>query len=155
MPEYAIILGSNIHPQHNLPSALDLLREQVIVTRVSSIWETEAVGGGPDFWNQAVCVTTPMDAEQLKWDVLRRIEDRLGRIRASDKNAPRTIDLDIILEDTAVLDANLWQRAFLAVPFAELFPDLRHPESGQPLAVLAGQLKQRSVVRRLPRPDCC
>lgn len=149
MHEIALILGSNIHPERNLVLALELLRRYSKVSRCSSIWETEAVGSaGPDFWNQTVCVRTSFEPEALKWQVLRVIEEQLGRVRSADKNAPRTIDIDIIIVDGEVYDNNLWSRAFIAVPTAELFPDLIHPASGMPLEQIAHQLSQAARVSR-------
>ena len=55
-----------------------------------------------------------------------------SRVRTIDKNAPRTIDLDILLFDQQCLDLNLWQTAFRAVPFAEVLPDFQS-QSGESL----------------------
>lgn len=153
MHEIALILGSNIQPELNLRLAQELLRQYATVTRCSSIWITEAVGSpGPDFLNQTVCIQTILDPETLKWQVLRQIEKKLGRVRTADKNAPRTIDIDIIIVDGIVFDANLWKRAFIAAPTAELFPDLVHPGSGLTLPQVARQLSQTARVARL-QPD--
>ena len=134
-----ISIGSNIHPVENLQKAVPLLREQVGKLQLSACYETQAVGSpGPNFLNLAVCLLTPLDAPALKKFVLAPIEQQLGRVRSSDKNAPRTIDLDIIVFDHQVVDAELWRRVYLALPVSELLPDLRHPETSSQLQRLPG-----------------
>lgn len=116
-------MGSNICPTKNLPLAVYLLQKYMTILQTSSVWETEAVGSdSPNFLNAALLVTTSMEAEILKEQVLRPLEARLERVRTSDKNAPRTIDLDIILFDRQLLEPNLWRYAYCAVPVAEVLP---------------------------------
>jgi 2-amino-4-hydroxy-6-hydroxymethyldihydropteridine diphosphokinase len=141
-------LGSNIEPTANIPRAVALLRQACKVEAISSCWETQAVGSdGPDFINLAVLLATERNAQQLKTEVIAEIEAKLGRVRSQDKNAPRTIDLDIILFDGAQLDKNLWQRVFVALPVSELLPELLHPESGQSLREAALALNRQSPAR--------
>ncbi len=103
-------LGSNIAPADNLKQALELLRRELTVLAVSRAWRTPAVGSqGPDFLNAAVLVHAPQPASQLKSQVLRDIEARLGRIRGEDKYAPRTIDIDIVVDGERVVDPELWK----------------------------------------------
>ncbi|MFA7019132.1 MAG: 2-amino-4-hydroxy-6-hydroxymethyldihydropteridine diphosphokinase [Sphaerochaetaceae bacterium] len=119
-----LLLGSNIEPEVNLFQAVNLLRQQVTVLQTSSVWESKAIGSdGPNFLNAAMLATTTRDAQNLKEQVLRPLEARLGRIRTEDKNAPRTIDIDLILFNQQLLDPCLWGYAHSAVPVAELLPD--------------------------------
>lgn len=119
-----LMMGSNIRPEENLQQALYLLRELVSIQKISSVWKTPAVGSpGPDFLNAAILVQTHLDADELKNSVLRPLETKLGRVRVEDKNAPRTIDLDIIIFDDILLEDDLWHQAYLAVPISELLPD--------------------------------
>lgn len=119
-----LLLGSNIQPERNLPRGVAELQRHLRVFRVSSAWQSAAVGSpGPDFLNCALLASTPLSADVLKTEVLRPLEAQLGRIRSTDKNAPRTIDIDIILFDGALLEPALWERAHVAVPVAELLPD--------------------------------
>lgn len=121
-----LLLGSNIQPEKNLTLGLNLLQNMVTISSLSSVWETPSVGSsGPDFLNLAVLITTPFKATQLKVQVLRPLEKRLGRVRSANKNAPRTFDIDIILFDGQLLDQNLWSYAHRAVPVAEILPDYR------------------------------
>jgi 2-amino-4-hydroxy-6-hydroxymethyldihydropteridine diphosphokinase len=147
-----LILGSNIEPVANLRRGLDLLREYVEVQAVSIPWETQAEGSdGPNFLNSAAIVLTTMDADTLKWQVLRKIEDDLGRKRTIDKNAPRTLDLDIIIFDDQVIDPKLWDRFFLVIPLADLLPDLINPFNGKKLHEAADYFKMQNIA--IPHPE--
>jgi 2-amino-4-hydroxy-6-hydroxymethyldihydropteridine diphosphokinase len=139
-------LGSNIDPAQNIAQAIELLRQHAPGLQLSPVYETRAVGSaGPNFLNLAACLRTPLDAAALKAQVLRPVENQLGRRRSADKNAPRTIDLDIIVFDGAVIDAELWTRYHLAAPLAELLPELKNPQSGETLRETAQRLSARSI----------
>jgi 2-amino-4-hydroxy-6-hydroxymethyldihydropteridine diphosphokinase len=145
-------IGSNIEPETHLPKAIQLLREVGQVMDVSSIWETEAVGSdGPNFLNVCVLFLTPLQPIDLKEQVIRPIEARLGRVRSVDKNAPRTIDLDIVLFDEQPLKMKFWDYAFVVVPLAELLPDFQHPVRREKLSRVSAQLQ--SQVWIVPRVD--
>jgi len=145
--QFCLLLGSNIQPEKNLELGMDLLRSQVKITQVSSVWETSSVGSpGPDFLNMAVLVTSSLDANSLKEKVIRPLEAQLGRVRSSDKNAPRTIDIDIILFDNQLLDPNLWRFAYRAVPVADILPDFRS-EQGDLLKDVASRLVETTPIR--------
>jgi 2-amino-4-hydroxy-6-hydroxymethyldihydropteridine diphosphokinase len=147
-----LCLGSNIDPEENIRRAVDLLREHTSVIALSRCWESEAIGSsGPNFLNTAACIETPLDPAALKEQVLARVEQQLGRVRTADKNAPRTIDLDITIFDGQVLDKHLWDRAYLALTIAELLPDLCHPESGESLPQVAARLQAN--IWAVPRED--
>ncbi len=145
--------GSNIRPAENLPRALRLLEVRVPVVALSRVWEGPAVGtSGPPFYNAAVVVRAPFSAAHLKETILRLIEAALGRMRTADPNAPRPIDLDVLVEGSRVIDADVWRYAYWAVPLAELAPGLRHPENGQPLRALAKQLAHTTPLRSVEVP---
>ena len=150
-----LILGSNIEKERNLPTAVSLLREMVDVVAVASLYETKPVGlkKQANFWNTAVHIQTPLSARELKAQVLVAIEQQLKRVRQADKNAPRTIDLDIVLFNDEVFDydggdgrwrhipdPDLLKFAHIAVPIAELAPDMLHPETAESLQSIAQSL---------------
>lgn len=142
-----LLLGSNIEPEQNIPRAVVLLQEKLTILQVSSIWESASVDCCyPDYLNMALLVSTPLDAKQLKNQVLRPLEAQMGRVRTEDKNASRPIDFDIILFDRTLLDPALWQHAHRAVPVAELFPDYRS-EDGDSLEDVANRLTQSTPVQ--------
>jgi len=139
--QYYLGLGSNIEPEKNLPRSIGLLRQYVSIYAFSALWETPSVGeAGPNFLNGVVRIGSHLQPEELKLQVLRPVEAQLGRVRTSDKYAPRPIDIDILVVNGSVYTEDVWRYAYLAVPLAELFPDLTHPKSGKSLAEVAKQL---------------
>jgi len=146
MHQAYLLLGSNIQPEENMAKALQRLKQICLVNAVSSIWETEAVGSpGPRFLNAVVWISTPLSLEEIKAQIINLIEKEQGRVRTADKNAPRTIDVDVLVYDETVVDKNIWQRDFIALPLAELRPDLTHPETEESLAQIAQRLKSTST----------
>ncbi len=115
-----IAVGSNIHPMENIPAAAEMLRciAGVRLLASSRFWRTGPVGrtDQPDFVNGAWAIRTDLDIPTLK-SHLRDVEDRLGRRRSADRNAPRTIDLDLVLYGTTVDPAMRLPHPDLARPF--------------------------------------
>ena len=142
-------LGSNIEPEKNIPNALILLSEVGEIIEVSSVWETESVGyAGPNFLNVCILLLTPLDAEQIKYKIIRPIESQMGRIRGEDQNAPRPIDIDIVLFDDTAHNTQTWNDAFVIMPLAELLPDFLHAFSGEKLSAFAEQLNVKVWMRK-------
>lgn len=141
--------GSNIDPNINLSRAIQLISKEVHIEAVSSIYRTQAVGSkGPDFLNAVVLIKTHLSCHDLKNTVIRDIENTLGRIRTSDKNAPRTIDIDILIEDDELYDEDIWEQAHLAIPLAELYPDYTHPVTNERLSQIAKILESTNPINR-------
>jgi 2-amino-4-hydroxy-6-hydroxymethyldihydropteridine diphosphokinase len=134
-------LGSNIQPKKNLAEAIRVLSREVSITQIASIWETPPFGGeGGNYLNTAIELKTRFSQTELKYEILRPIETSLGRIRTSNKYAPRTIDLDILIYKEKVIEPRIWDLPFLTLPLAELLPDLINPETGETLADIAHRL---------------
>ena len=143
-----ILLGSNINPEKNINKAIHRLMQECKWRKSSQIWETEAIGSdGPDFLNIAIVIETPLLENELKYKVLRKIEKELGRVRVENKDAPRTIDLDIIIFDDQVVDQDLWQRSFIASPISDLYPDLQQPSNKKTLLQVAKKLQSSAFAR--------
>ncbi len=152
-----VTVGSNIDPVANLRAGVRKLREQagLSVVAVSPVYRTPPVGkvDQPDFLNAAVAVQTSLPPGELKTGVLQPIEEALGRVRTADKNAPRTIDLDIALYGYEVLDLgsrhipdpDIKKHAHIARPLADLAPHYIHPETGETLEEIARQLPQAGI----------
>ena len=160
--QICLLLGSNIQPEKNLALGLDLLRSQVKIIRVSSVWETSSVGAsGPDFLNMALLAATALEAGTFKEKVIRPLEKQLGRLRVADKNAPRTIDLDISLWDDDIFDYGekpwhipdpyIMRFAHVVIPLAEITPEYVHPVEKVTLATIAGRFAAVKF-QRLPFP---
>lgn len=133
MNEVYLLLGSNIDPEKHIPQALDALNKSPLleVKKISTTWRTKAVGTvSDDFLNVAVMITTGCELHCLKEMILGEIENNLGRIRTEDKNAPRTIDLDIIVFNDELLDPDVFELDHLTLPLADLLPDLYSEKYG-------------------------
>jgi 2-amino-4-hydroxy-6-hydroxymethyldihydropteridine diphosphokinase len=172
----ALTLGSNIDKERNLPEAVRLLRalgagtEETVtepvevtissvpvcsVTAVAPVYETAPTGllDQPNFFNTAVLIHTPLSPAEVKETLIAAVETQLKRVRQTDKNAPRTIDIDIALFNNGVFDYELSDGStrhvpdkdilrfpHVAVPLADLLPDMPHPETGEPLSAIAARL---------------
>jgi 2-amino-4-hydroxy-6-hydroxymethyldihydropteridine diphosphokinase len=132
-----VVLGSNLDPRPNLGSALAELARRFTVLAVSPVYRTAPVGDAdqPDFWNLAVEIETG-DSPETVHAALHEIEARLGRRHDPARPlGPRTADLDLVLVDGLAgrfggleLPSPLIERvSFVAVPLADLAPDLRPP----------------------------
>ncbi len=145
-------LGSNIDPVENLRRAVELMRQTMPIQAITNTWETPPVGtSGDNYYNAAILALSVLTPTALKEQVLRPIEAKLGRVRTSDKYAPRPIDLDIILFDDELVDERLWTFAYLAIPLAEILPTLLNPETGLTLRQTAdAMLRSQEAV---PHPE--
>jgi 2-amino-4-hydroxy-6-hydroxymethyldihydropteridine diphosphokinase len=145
--QVCLLLGSNIRPEYNLPLAVARLRQDLIVLRISSVWESAPVGGkGSNYLNAALLAISQIDAGVLKQKILLPLEVLMGRKRTTDKNFPRPIDLDIIFFDQELMDPTLWLYAHRAVPVSEILPDYLS-ELGRPLKEAAARLNASNPLR--------
>jgi 7,8-dihydro-6-hydroxymethylpterin-pyrophosphokinase len=94
---------------------------------------------------------TPFTPPELKDQVIRPIEAKLGRVRGTDKFAPRTVDIDIILFDEEPFSWEFWSNAFVVVPLADLLPDFHHPFNYERLARVAEHMRRQTWI--VARPD--
>ena len=119
---------------------------------ISTAWYTPPVGtSGPNFVNAALLTYTDLTPENFKNEIIRPIEAQLGRIRSQNKNAPRTIDIDVLIWDQQILEPLIWEEAYLAVPVAELLPDLKSQDNEGNLKHTAQRLASTSNI--VPSPD--
>lgn len=136
-----VALGANIgEPVKHLRAAvedLSTLPDTCVVAR-SSLYRSAPVGlvDQPDFINAVVAVDTGLAPLALLRALL-AIEARHGRVR-SIPNAPRTLDLDLLLHGDSRLNGleltlphpRMHQRAFVLLPLLEIAPDVRLPGLG-------------------------
>ena len=117
------------------------------VVAMSSLYGSAPLDAdGPDYVNAVVQVRTALSPAALL-KALHAIEQKAGRERPY-RNAPRTLDLDILLygsdsvdrEDLQIPHPRMWQRAFVVVPLAEIAPDLVSPAQAH---AVAGQVLHR------------
>jgi 2-amino-4-hydroxy-6-hydroxymethyldihydropteridine diphosphokinase len=153
-----VALGSNIQPERYLPQAVQRLAERTRLLAVSRVYESRPVGrtDQPAFLNAAVLVETGLGAVGFKEQVLAEIERELGRVRTADRNAPRTLDLDLALWNDEVLevggrripDPEIVRQPFIARPLADLAPHYRHPEEDRSLLEIAEGLGDEGLEHR-------
>lgn len=149
-------LGANEgDPVRQIESALRELPERgAPVVRVSTFYRTEPVGGPPQNWYVNAVAEVEFGGEPLSLlRICRSIESLHGRERA-ERNAPRTLDLDILLFSDRVVDSpeltiphpRFRERLFVLVPLVEIAPDLRDPVSGLTMRELLSRCPDRSAV---------
>ena len=123
----------------------------------SRIYDTEPVDTGPDgqpFLNAVLEVGYDGTPLELLAE-LQGIEQRLGRAAKRPRNAPRTIDLDILYcgdlvlarEDITIPHPRLHRRRFVLTPLADLRPDLVLPGQTQSVAALLADLRDPAGVK--------
>ncbi len=146
-------LGANLgDARQSLKDAVVCLAQQHAITVLakSSLYRTAPIdAGGDDYYNLVVKLETTLSASALL-ALCHRIEHHFGRERPF-RNAPRTLDLDIVLYgDARIDDAELivphpraFERAFVLVPLVEIDPDISIPGHGRADALLAAVAHQR------------
>lgn len=148
MTRVFIGIGSNEGDRlAHISRAVQALRETpgITVTQLALVRETAPVGGPPQgpYLNTAAELETSLAADALL-AALRRIEQAGGRLPARVRNAPRPIDLDLLLYADRVLKTEalevphprLHERRFVLEPLVDLDPTLRHPTLGRSMQEL-------------------
>lgn len=142
-------LGSNLGDRRaNIEQGLSLLGRIGHVTATSSLVETapEGFSRQPPFLNAACRLWTPLDAFELlaKTQEIERAADR----HRVFPNAPRTLDLDVLLYGRTALETphltlphpRMRDRRFVLGPLAEIAPHVRHPITGETIAEMLSRL---------------
>jgi 2-amino-4-hydroxy-6-hydroxymethyldihydropteridine diphosphokinase len=152
MVRAAIALGSNLGDRRAaLQGAATLLASRLHELIVSEFIETapEGVGPQPAFLNAAAVGGWSGDARSLL-DLLLALEQAAGRERPYP-GAPRTLDLDLILFGTAVIDEpgltvphpRFRERRFVLEPLSRIAPAMVDPVTGLTAAALWRSLQER------------
>ncbi len=140
----AIALGSNLGDSLTiLKSAIATLNKTpgIAVKYHSSWYQTAPIGPPqPDYINACAILEVTLEPEELLLALL-EIEIKFNRIR-QEKWGPRTLDLDLLLYDSLVLETStltlphprMTERAFVLVPLAEIAPDWVHPMTESAIA---------------------
>ncbi|MDX6275919.1 MAG: 2-amino-4-hydroxy-6-hydroxymethyldihydropteridine diphosphokinase [Nocardioidaceae bacterium] len=154
-----LAIGSNLGDRHgNLQGGVAALEDtpEVTIVAISSVYETEAIGGPADsgkFLNAIVLIDTTLTVHTLL-DRALAIEDAFGRER-SEPGAPRTLDVDLIVvgpriandEQLILPHPRAHERGFVLVPWLEIDPEGEIPGRGF-VADLIGDVDTSTVHKR-------
>ena len=129
-------IGSNQNRRSNIRLAVESLELHFSDIVLSSLFESPSEGfKGNDFYNVGVNITTLKTSNEVV-DILRDIENSLGRDRSLPKFSSRMIDLDLVLyggiidETFNIPRKDILKYAFVLAPLAELNPEAIHPLEG-------------------------
>jgi 2-amino-4-hydroxy-6-hydroxymethyldihydropteridine diphosphokinase len=159
-----IAVGSNIDPFDSISAALLELEAVLKVTAVSKFYLNGAIGtseGQHEFLNGVVRIETELDAYDLKYKVLRTIEQKYGRQDGEHKHDERMLDLDLVLYGSSVIDTEFMQlphpeiitRDFVYVPLLEIVPGLVHPQKGLLLSELVSGEKRKMQAYKMAKEN--
>ncbi|MDP6419164.1 MAG: 2-amino-4-hydroxy-6-hydroxymethyldihydropteridine diphosphokinase [Candidatus Krumholzibacteria bacterium] len=155
----ALSLGSNLGDRRShLRRALRRLDEVLEDTRLSSLWETEAVEVDEKqnpYLNLCLSGSCRLTARELL-EYCKGLEVEAGR-RPGGHRLPRELDVDLLFLDQerhrdktlSLPHPGLPGRRFVLAPLAEILPDWRHPELGLTVRELLSNVGEDQAVRRL------
>ena len=137
-----INIGSNQDRRKNIRLAIDGLELNFKNITLSSLYESPSEGfSGSNFYNIGVDVKTKHNVNDVM-NILREIENTLGRDRSMPKFSSRIIDLDLVLYDDIIDEVlniprkDILKYAFVLAPLAELKPKVMHPHKGVSYSIL-------------------
>jgi len=133
-----------------------MLHHGLKIIKVSSLYESEAVGYQSDnlFINAVVKVETQLNPFEVL-EILMGIEEEMGRIRLQEGYSDRPMDLDILAVGKEIIDTENLQvphpriinRAFVLVPFYEVWSDWQHPKLGVSIELMV-QKVQHQILKK-------
>jgi 2-amino-4-hydroxy-6-hydroxymethyldihydropteridine diphosphokinase len=157
---FYLSIGSNLgnRLQYIQNGLRDLKTLPTIITSVSSVYETSAIGmvDAPHFLNICVCGKTQLDASILISKLL-ELEIKNGRTRTEGNTSSRTLDLDIIFFDQLVINTPQLQiphprykeRKFVLLPLLEINPVIQDPIEMKPVSDFLRNRNDNSSLKKL------
>ena len=134
-------VGSNLNPEKNIPIAIAEFRRFFGKIRVSPVYQNKAFGfKGKDFLNLIVACDTEKEISKLQ-NFIEDVHALSGRKRGSHKFLSRTLDVDLLIYDSLILDEkrikiprdDILRYSFVLKPLADIAPDLIHPITNRPV----------------------
>lgn len=158
MKTMAIGIGTNQGDRiQSMSSVLKkMLQLGLKILKVSSLYESQAVGYESDnlFLNAVIKIQTELDAEEVL-NFLMQIEVEMGRVRQELGYADRPIDLDILAVEEEIIHTEILQvphprmheRAFVLIPFMEIWSNWKHPKLGRFVEELVQAVQGQELVK--------
>lgn len=155
-----LLLGTN---QGDKISNLENVKKEINniagkISKFSSVYITEPWGfeHPEEFLNQAICIKTSLNPEQLL-DVLLNIELKMGRVRNRNEYQARIIDIDILLYNNLMINTErliiphplLHERLFALKPLTEIAPGYEHPVLKKTITELLKSCKDTKKVKKI------
>lgn len=155
MPRVGIALGSNLGDRAaHLQAAMDALQGIAMPGKpylTAPIYQTEprfCPPGSPQFLNTVVEIEFSGNALELL-EKTQAMEIQLGRVRGTERNAPRVIDIDLLYFGDETLDSprlelphpRIHERRFVLQPLADIRPEMILPGHGRSIAELLRDLE--------------
>ncbi|MCU0748628.1 MAG: 2-amino-4-hydroxy-6-hydroxymethyldihydropteridine diphosphokinase [Akkermansiaceae bacterium] len=155
MPRVGIALGSNLGDRAaHLQAAMDALQGIAVPGKpylTAPIYQTEprfCPPGSPQFLNTVVEIEFPGTALDLL-EMTQAMEIQLGRVRGTERNAPRVIDIDLLYFGNETLNSprlelphpRIGERRFVLQPLADIRPDMILPGHSRSIAELLRDLE--------------
>jgi 2-amino-4-hydroxy-6-hydroxymethyldihydropteridine diphosphokinase len=145
-------------PYDQLNHARTYIRSRIgSIVQCSDIYQTAAWGftDQDDFLNQVLIVTTSLSPQECMQLIL-EVEQAMGRVRTI-RNAPRIIDIDILLYDSLVIREEgltiphplMQERRFVLQPLADLLPGYIHPVFHTSIARLLATCSDKGIVKKI------
>ena len=167
----AIGLGANLsservgRPENTIVSALSSLdSEEIKLISEAGLYRSAPIpaGSGPWYVNTVALVETKLEPIALLKH-LHSIEAAYGRVR-DEINAPRTLDLDLLIyhdqvtgwptservgleQPLTIPHPRMHERAFVLLPLAELMLDWVHPVLGKTVEAMAAEVQDQAIAR--------
>lgn len=144
MARVYVSIGSNIERDANIRGGVTDLKKYFGELELSRVYESESVGfDGDNFFNLVAAFDTDEDVLTVA-QILHDIENDHGRTREGPRFSSRTLDIDMLLYDDAVMQQGklelprdeITKNAFVLWPLAEIAPDEVHPQEGVSFAEL-------------------
>ncbi|HIH10074.1 MAG TPA: 2-amino-4-hydroxy-6-hydroxymethyldihydropteridine diphosphokinase [Candidatus Diapherotrites archaeon] len=153
-----ISVGSNISKKANIFASIAALNAQFPSISFSPVFETPFVGDGrqENYYNYCAKIITSLPAKKLK-KLFRGLERQYGRERAGRKDAPRTLDIDLLafngLKDRPqnTTCRGFEKLAYVLVPLSRIEPDFIVPGTGKSVGLLLAKIpaKEKRQIRKV------
>lgn len=135
-----------------------ILALDCVIEAQSSVYQTKAWGvdEAPDYYNQIIKISTYLPADQLMQRLL-AIEKNMGRVRTDNRNASRTMDIDILFFNNEIINTDLLEvphprlnlRNFVLVPLNEIASNYIHPFLNKSISDLLIECSDTSEVKKI------